>query len=294
MRIRSLGITSLITASIAIVFIACTPEATAPADIGPAELALDKKVKDLEERYGWIGQYHTDGLEYVYAELARSGGKKDMKALCKTIDKAVRDFHKAARKADVPFHLLDASLFAGPCDELKGNGGPSKNIVTGRPRISANEVSPLTMSYIDQIQTAIFSATTKPALVSALHGIQNAAVATLPSDEAGVVIGTVSVVFSSLEYWEVNLESWIRIGSGPGIAYSLDPMSPAAPSANSFNWPRAWDNPFTRAFKKVVAADGIAAARTLYMTWRLGPIGWDAAAAAGVFGSITTAISLQF
>ena len=294
MRIRSLGITSLVAASVAIVFIACTPEATAPADIGPAALTLDRKVKDLEERYGWIGQYHTDGLEYVYAELARSDGRKDTKALCKTIDKAVREFHKIARKGEIPFHLMDASVFAGPCDDLKSERGPSENILTGSPRISADEVSPLTMSYIDQIQTAIFSATTKPALVSALHGIQNAAVATLPSGEAGVVVGTVSVVFSSMEYWEANLESWINLGAGPGIAYSISAESPAPVSASTFNWPRAWDNPYTRAFKKVVAADGIAAARTLYMTWRLGPIGWDAAAAAGVFGSITTAISLQF
>ena len=293
MRIRSLGITWLLAASAAIALIACTPEATAPAGTGAEEVSLDRKVQELEERYGWIGQYHTDGLEYVYAELARSGGKRDRKALCRTIDKAVRDFHKAARKSEIPFHLMDASIFAGECEELKRSGS-SLSIVSGIPRIAANEVSPLTMSYIDQIQTAVFTAETKPVLVSALHNIQNSAVVTLPRDEAGVVIATVSVVFSSMEYWEANLQNWINLGSGPGIAYSIAAGSPAPVSADSFNWPRWWNHPFVAGFRKVVAADGIAAARVMYTTWRLGPIGWDAAAAAGLFGSITTAISLQF
>jgi hypothetical protein len=294
MRTRSFCITSLLAASVALAVIACTPDATAPADVVPEALVLDKRVKDLENKYGWIGKYHTDGLEFVYAQLARSE-KKDLKTLCKVVDRAVRDFHKAQRKGDIPFHLMDPSIFAGACDDLKGNNrGGSKNLLPRTTGISANEVSPLTVSYIDQIETAVYSATTKAALLNSLLNIQNAAVATLPLDEAGVVIGTVSVVISSMEYWQENLEAWINLGAGPGIAYSIDAASIPGVSAQTGFWPRYWTNPFMQAFKKVMIADGMAAARVLYSTWRLGPIGWDAAAAAGVFASITTAISLQF
>ena len=293
MRIRSSGSTALLAASLALAAIACTPDSTAPADIEPSA-TFDQKVKDLEERYGWIGKYHTDGLEYVFAELAASKGRRDRAALCKVIDRAVKEFHRTARKGEIPFHLMDAGLFAGPCGEVKANNGLARNVVAGTPPVAANTVSSLTMSYVDQIETAIFSAATKPALVSALHHIQNAAIVNLPLDEAAVIIGTVSIAMSSMEYWETNLEAWIGLGAGPGIAYSIEQTTPPPVLASSFNWPRWWNHPFVAAYRKVVAADGIAAARVLYTTWRLGPIGWDAAAAAGVFGSITTAISLHF
>jgi hypothetical protein len=294
MRTRSPAVTSLLAASVAVAIIACTPDSTAPADVSPPAPALDRKVKELEEKYGWIGKYHTEGLEYVYSELSRSGGKRDQKSLCRTIDRAVRDFHRSKGKGDIPFHLMDASVFAGPCDEIRGDRATgSRTIVPGAEWLSADEVSPLTLSYIDQVQTAVFSETTKSGLLSTLLHIQNAAATTLPLDEAGVVIGTISVVISSMEYWEVNLEAWIGLADGPGIAYSIDAAAIPGVSAQTSFWPRFWTNPFMQAFKKVVAADGMAAARVLYTTWRLGPIGWDAAAAAGVFGSITTAISLQ-
>ena len=294
MRIRTLGITSVLAASAALAIIACTPESTAPENVATETPAFDKRVKDLEDKYGWLGKYHTEGLEYVYAELARSGAKRDQKSLCRVIDRAVKEFHKSKGKGDIPFHLMDAALFAGPCDEIKAQGGASANLVSGAARVSANEVSPLTASYIDQIQHAVYSASTKSALLTALLNIQTSAFNTLPLDEAGVVVGTISVVISSMEYWEVNLEAWINLAGGPGIAYSIDASSVPGISAQSSFWPRYWSNPFMSAFRKVVAADGVAAARVLYTTWRLGPIGWDAAAAAGVFASITTAISLQF
>ena len=294
MRIRSTGFTVLLSASVAVAAIACTPESTAPVARDTGSLAHEWKVKELEDRYGWIGKYHTEGLEYVYAVLSRGGGKRDARSLCRLIDRAVQDFHASKGKGNIPFHLMDASLFAGPCDELKSHGNVSMNLGGAIPGIAADEVSPLTMSYLDQIQTAVYSAATKSALLTALLNIQTAAINNLPLDEAGVVIGTISVVISSMEYWEVNLEAWINLASGPGIAYSIDAGSVPGVSASTSFWPRYWSNPFTQAFRKVVAADGMAAARVLYTTWRLGPIGWDAAAAAGVFASITTAIALQF
>ena len=71
-------------------------------------------------------------------------------------------------------------------------------------------------------------------------------------------------------------------------------MIPIASQANGLGWPVWWSNPFVQGYIKVVGADALAAGRTLYTTWRMGPIGWDAAAAAGLYASVTTALALLF
>ena len=72
MRTKSACFTAFLAVSLsALALAACSGDATAPA-ADPERVALDRKVQDLKDRYGWMGEYHTDGLEYVYGELSRS------------------------------------------------------------------------------------------------------------------------------------------------------------------------------------------------------------------------------
>lgn len=295
MRTRSACLNALLTVSFSLFVIACSPEATAPSSIDPSRAALDKKVRELEERYGWVGKYHTDGLEFVFAELSRFRGKPDRKTFCTIAAKATKQFHRNARRGEIPFHLVDPAIADETCGEELGETGISKNLIVSAPRIAADELSPLALSYLDQIGTAIFSAESKPGLLSSLLNIQYAAVANLSFEEAGAVVAIVSIAISSMEYWEVSLESWINLPGTIDVPYArTGGMSLAPVAAYQINWPRWWSHPYIAGYRKVVASDALGGARVLYTTWRLGPIGWDAAAAAALFTSVTTALSLLF
>ena len=293
MRTGSACRNTLLTLSISALAIACTPEATAPAKADPARVATDKKVDELKAKYGWIGKYHTDGLEYVFAELNKMRGKPEKGDYCRIVARAIKEFHRQARKGEIPFQFVDPAVETESCGGEIAAGGPARNLMIA-PRSTTSTLSPLATSYIDQVVTAIHSATSRQALVNQLHSIQYAAVTNLPLDEAGAVVATVSIAISSAEYWEIYLQSWVNL---PGqIATPYSKASLLAPFAALFQWtwPSWWSHPFVANYRKVVAADAIAGLRVIYTTWRLGPIGWDAAAAAALFGSVTTALSLMF
>jgi hypothetical protein len=125
--------------------------------------------------------------------------------------------------------------------------------------------------------------------------IQSSAVANLPPDNAGAVVAVVSIALSSLDYWEANMHNWITLDiakqySRAAGAGSLLPIADIA----SFARPNWWSHPFVQGYIKVVSADAMGGARVLYTTWRLGPIGWDAAAAAALWSSVTMMMSLLF
>jgi hypothetical protein len=286
---------ALLTVSFTLFAIACSPEATAPAGVDPSRAMLDKKVRELEERYGWVGKYHTEGLEHVFAELSRFRGKPEKKSFCTIAAKAMKEFHRNARREEIPFHLVDQAIAGETCGEEFGESGIVKNVIVSTPRVAADELSPLAMSYLDEIGTAIFSAESKQGLLSTLLNIQYAAVANLSFEEAGAVVATVSIAISSMEYWEMNLESWINLPGTIAVPYARTGEVSLAPvAAYQVNWPRWWSHPFVANYRKVVASDALGGARVLYTTWRLGPIGWDAAAASALFASVTTALSLLF
>jgi hypothetical protein len=295
MRIRSACVGAVVTMCLAALAVACSPEATGPSEVDPTRVALDKKVDELQARYGWIGKYHTDGLDYVFGELSRKGGKRDKKTLCSQAAIAMQAFHRSARGREIPFDQVDPTILAGECGDQPSKGGSANITVEGAGQAAAIDASSLVAAYIDQIGNAIGSATSRGGMLSALLDIQYAAVANLPQEEAGIIVATVSVAISSMEYWEVNLESWYGL-PGIAVAYatSSSSMIPIASQASGLGWPVRWSNPFVQNFIKVVGADALGAGRVLYTTWRMGPIGWDAAAAAGLYSSITTALALIF
>jgi hypothetical protein len=283
----------------AITAVACTPDATAPAAVDETRIATDKKVQELRDRYGWVGQYHTDGLEYVFAELSKSRGKSSRDQACRIAAKALKEFHKQARKGEVPFGLVDPAIEAETCGEEMTSGGVSKNILIGNPRVATSDLLPHTVAYIDQVNQAVAGAAaagvTRQGLLNQLMTIQWSAVANLPPDNAGAVVAVVSIALSSLDYWEANMHNWISLdiakqySRAPG-ASSLLPIADIA----SFTRPNWWSHPFVQGYLRVVSADVAGGARTIYVTWRLGPIGWDAAAAAALWSSVTMMMSLLF
>ncbi|MGK2961812.1 MAG: hypothetical protein ACSLFK_06635 [Gemmatimonadaceae bacterium] len=300
MRTRSAFITMLLAVSgAAITAVACTPDATAPAAVDETRIATDRKVQELRDRYGWVGQYHTDGLEYVFAELSKNRGKSSRDHACRIAAKALKEFHRQARRGEVPFGLVDPAIEAETCGAEITSGGVSKSIITGNPRVAADELLPLAVSYIDQVNQAVAGAVaagvTREGLLNQLITIQYAAVANLPPDHAGAVVAVVSIALSSLDYWEANMHNWVSLDiakqySRAAGAGSLLPIAAIA----SFTRPNWWSHPFVQGYIRVVSADVAGGARVLYTTWRLGPIGWDAAAAAALWSSVTMMMSLLF
>lgn len=294
MRAKTLCITALLAVSVsALTMTACSTDTTGPAATDAARIALDRKVQELKDRYGWVGQYHTDGLEYVYSELVANRGASASDEFCRIVTKAVKEFHRSARKGEIPFDLIDPGIASGTCAEESGGGDLGRNLIAGDPRVARDEIGSLAASYLDQVGHAIGSATSRDGLLSALLSIQYAAVANLSQEEAGAVVATVSIAISSMDYWEMNLDKWVTIPT-LDVPYSKGGASTPIPIAASWSGPRWWSHPFVQGYLKTVGADAMAGARVLYTTWRLGPIGYDAAAAAGLFASAMTAGSLIF
>ncbi len=286
----------------AVVSASCASDGPSTAPARQNSQVAQAKLQEMHAKYDWIGKYHTDGLAYVYEQLAKEGGKPKTQAqMCKIIAKATKEFHKAQRHADVPANLVDPSLIDETCpaDDKKGS---NKTLVTsGTPTSTAKDLSPPAASLIDQIVAISASATSRTAMVNAIMNVE-AQAASLPGDEAGGVIGVASVALSSLDYWEANLDKWVSLPATKAVAYSVTAsdmtaatvVATAAPLIRQGGGTSWWQNPFVKGFGKVLSADAMSAARTIYVTWELGPIGWDAAAAGALFGSSVTALSLIF
>lgn len=289
-------------AGAAVVSASCASDVPATAPARKDSQIAQTKLQEMHAKYDWIGKYHTDGLAYVYEQLAKGNGKpKSHAQMCNIIAKATKEFHKTQRHADVPAGLVDPSLLSETCpaEEMKGS---NKTIVTsGAPFSTAKTLSPQAASLIDQIVAITASATSRDGMISAIMNVE-AQAASLPGDEAGGVIGVASVALSSLDYWEANLDNWVSLPATKAVAYSLTAndmtfatvMGTASPMIRQGAGSRFWQNPFVKGFGKVLTADAMSAARTIYVAWELGPIGWDAAAAGALFASSVTAVALIF
>lgn len=290
-------------AGAAVVSASCASDgpSTAPdAQTRSSRVAQDK-LKDAHDKFDWIGKYHTDGLAYIYSQLAKGSGKpRSKQETCRIIAKATKEFHKAQRHTDVPAAFADPALVNEVCPSDDGAKPSTTVLVSGQTR--KTDLSAGAVNLIDQITYVTATATSRSVLLSGVLDIESQA-ASLSPDDLGAVVAVGSVALSSMDYWEANLSSW---GTLPGMAtaYSLSPVDVTAATVGSMTTPlqgprfftgRApgwWQNPFVSGFKKVLIADALAAARVIYSTWYMGPIGWDAAASAALFSSATTAFAL--
>ncbi len=282
--------------------VSCSPDSPATPPTAVETTVQRQNLQDIQKKYGWVGKYHTDGLAYMYTQLTKGSSRPRSHAeLCKIAAKATKEFHKAARRTEIPASLLDPALVGEFCPADTDAGSIRKSIVATIPSAMhpRADMSSAASGLIDQISQLAAMSTSSFAYVSGVQSAEEQAMS-LPPDEAGAVVAVGSIALSSLDYWDANLSSWAAI---PGIetAYSVSALNmaartvqsvAAAPSGPRFgHW---WQNPYVRGFRRVLGADALAGGRTIYVAWELGPIGWDAAAASALFASGTTAVALLF
>lgn len=291
-------------AGTALIVTSCSPDSTSPLAAPATDAAVSpQKLDDLRAKYGWVGQYHTDGLAFVYARLVQNRksihGKADA---CREAARALKEFHRTARKGDVPFGLVDPSISAEVC----GTGGPGisrdMSIDPTAMRIRGDGLSLRANDYLNRIISAVEGATSMSGLMNDIYGIELEASYTLPESEAGAVSAIASIAYSSAEYWDRNLTDWVTLNPAELLyARSVDGSgnSAKAPSFSLTNPlgvlpPRWFSDPFVKNYLLVLGADVTAGARTAYLAWAAGPIGWEAAAASALWASATTALYLFF
>jgi hypothetical protein len=298
-RLMYFAIVASVAATLTVV--SCAPDSPSSATSITYPKVAQQKLQDLQNTYGWIGKYHTDGLAYMYTQLTKDNKKKSHADLCRIAAKAVKEFNRASRHRDIPAGYVDPALTSEVCPD--DSNGVSETVLTapGQAAQPRHALSSAAQNYINQIVAIANTATTRSGYVNGILNIETQAVG-LPGDEAGAVIGVASVALSSLDYWEANLDAWVSIPGTIATAYSLSPLDMSSATLNSVGAPsftprnvgKWWQNPYVRGFGKVLGADAVAAARTVYLAWELGPIGWDAAAASALWASGTTTLSLLF
>lgn len=291
-----------VMAGAAVISASCASDGPSTAPVRQEPRIVQSKLQDVHDKYDWIGKYHTDGLAYVYSQLAKGNGKPRTQAeMCKIVAKATKEFHKAQRHGDVPAGLVDPALINDVCPAA--DGGTTKKTVLVSEVTRKTELSAGAVSLIDQITYLANTAESPAALQNGVLNIESQAVYLSP-DDAGAVIAVGSVTLSSLDYWGTNLSNWVELPATKVSAYSLSPLAMTSATVTSTTGPIVgpryitgpppnwWKNPFVRGFRIVLLADAMAAARAIYASWYLGPIGWDAAASSALFASATTAIWL--
>lgn len=301
MRTRNTYVALLLAlgAGTALTVVSCTSDTTAPraTAAAPDPRITQQKVVDLRSKYGWTGKYHTDGLAYVYAQLAKSGKKmKGREDACRIATKAIREFHKSARKGEIPTGMIGAAFNNGAC--IPGSDvAPIRGILLtgsgiGTPR---QELSAAAGGYLDRLGAVPDNSTSASEYVSQVTAIEFEAAANLSESEAGAVAAVASVALSSETYWNQNLDSWSELPGALPLAYARDVGSarqsvgnaPADPRYWHYDW---WRRPAVVGFRRIVGADVLAGGRTAFLAWVAGPVAVEAVAASALYGSASTAI----
>ena len=297
MRTRTAYVALLLAlaAGTALTIVSCTPDATAPATVAssPDPAITQAKVADLRQKYGWIGDYHTDGLAYIYTQLSKKDGMTPTRAdMCRRAVKALKEFHKSTRLAEVPISLMSDSFQREACLAESEVAPIRRSVFAYLPGLSPrSDLSIAAVTYLDRLGAVPNNATSTYDFMNQVHAIESEAAANLPESEASAVTAVASVARSSATYWEQNLEAWMSLPGAFPVPYARDvgefdgrPLYSLLPS-----W---WDHPTARGFRKVLGADIVSGARTAYLAWAAGPIGWEAVAASALFGSGSTAVAL--
>lgn len=296
MRTRTTYIALLATvlAGTALTVVSCTPDATAPSanSVAVPAQTTEQKVQELRDKYAWIGQYHTDGLNYIYAQLAKTSSKNRKKDdVCRIVAKALKEFHKKTLGRDVPSNLVDPSLANEVCGDEAAPGSVNKNVVSGfidirSPRM---DMSYAATSYLNQLSSLPYFATSRSQFMNTTYSIESQAAATLPESEAGAVTAVAAIGRSSADYWEPNVSAWAALSGPTMVPYTIITNGTSGGLGPVYAW-----GPGAKALGKVLGADLLSGARTAAVSWFLGPVAWDAAAANALWGSGVAGAMLLF
>lgn len=296
MRTRTTYVAVLlaVTAGSALTIVSCTPDTTSPRSVVAADPQIVRaKVDDLRQKYSWIGKYHTDGLEYIYAELSKKDGRRPTRAdMCRRAVKALKEFHKAARGSEVPAAFMEESFRRESCVSDSETASVRKSMLAYVPAMTAKyELSAAAASYIDRLAAVANNAGSLPDFVSQTNAIEAEAASTLSANEAAAIAGVASIARNSASYWEQNLTSWTSLPGALPLPYTRN-VGDFDGNPVLTQWPSWWDHPTVKGFRKVLGADIVSGGRTAYIAWAAGPVGAEAVAASALFASGTTMVAL--
>jgi len=294
-RLRYAAMTLVTVAVSVMTVVSCTRDATAPSiahEASQREAFVPDRVQDLRDKYGWMGQYHTDALAFVNARLGEpknKGGSRLDK--CRVASAALKDFHKSFLKSGRALSYNDLSTIDGFCDA--GANGDLKLVAsvgisgTAAPRA---DISVAASGYMGQIESAFDADVSLGDLQSSIYQVESAAASTLAPDEAGAVSGLASIAISSSDYWNSNLDGWGGVSDGPGTAYNRSANASGILGSVVLTPGRAPSYSVGSRARAIMKADVMAALSTLLAEWWMGMIAFEKAAIRGAAASIVAGI----
>ncbi len=299
-RYTYVALLTAIAASAMAGIVSCTAESTAPGSTMRADsLVVRQKIDDLRSRYAWVATYHTEGLHYIYLALARAGQIRGKADACRIAARAVKEFHRRTRYSEVPAALVDPAITSEVCGSQEGSTAVRATVLGSSLErgARANELSAPALDHINQVIAAVDVATSRAGLAQSLYSIEYSAAASLPESEAAAVSTVSAIALTSADYWDANLTQWFETTTQQATAYSrvANEGSPFVTSGTTMSslGPRSWwGNPYVRNYLKIVGADAAGGGRVIATSWMLGPISWDAAAAAALWMSAGAFIAL--
>ena len=280
--------------AIATTAVSCSKDSTAPEQSVTAVASprmTQQTVQDLQAQYGWMGRFHTEGLEYVYKKLSQSP-RASKAEKCKIAVQAIREFARTFSKAPgsqgIATNLgVDDACSASSQLSVSQQRQIGANPQQLKPR---NALSSQASSLMYQIQSVFDADMSLSASEGTIYYLEGVAAGTLSPSEAGAVIGVGSIAISSAEYWNANLNVW-QSGSSLLVSAYNRVSSGTQPAASVLASPAGAPRyGLSATGKKILKADVSAAVSTLVRAWFLGAADLEAAAYSATVASAMAAI----
>lgn len=274
--------------------VSCSTDSTAPQQSVtalPGPRTSQQTVQDLQAQYGWMGRFHTEGLEYAYKKLSQSP-RASKAEKCRIAVQAIQEFARTFSKGP-GFHGIATG--PGVDDACSASSQPSARrqlqVGTNPQQLKPSyALSTQASSLMYQIQSVFDLNLSLAATEGTIYYIEGIAARTLSSSEAGAVIGIGSIAISSAEYWNANLSVWQSGNSLLESAYNRL-SSGAHPVASLLAAPAAAPRyGLSATGKKILKADVSAAVSTLVRSWFLGAVDLEVAAYSATVASAMAAI----
>jgi hypothetical protein len=279
--------------AIAATAVSCSNESTAPRQSVtalPGPRTSQQTVEDLQSQYGWMGRFHTEGLEYAYKKLSQSP-RASKAEKCRIAVQAIQEFARTFSKGPGFQGIATGPGVADACS-ASSQATASRQLQSANPQQlkPSYALSSQASSLMYQIQGVFDLNLSLAATEGTIYYIEGVAARTLNSSEAGAVVGVGSIAISSAEYWNANLNVWQSGNSLVVSAYNRL-SSGAQPVASVLTAPAAAPRyGLSATGKKILKADVSAAVSALVRSWFLGAADLEVAAYSATVASAIAAI----
>ena len=280
--------------AIAATAVSCSNESTAPQQsvTTPASARTTQQtVQDLQAQYGWMGRFHTKGLEYAYSKLSQFP-RASKAEKCRIAVQAIQEFARTFSKGPGFQGIATDPGVDDACSASSQSSASRRVLVAASPQQlkPRNALSTQASSLMYQIQGVFDLNLSLSATEGTIYYIEGIAAKTLVPAEAGAVIGVGSIAISSAEYWNANLNVW-QSGSSLGqLAYNRL-SGGSQPVASVLGAPAATPRyGLSATGRKILKADVSAAVSSLVRGWFLGAADLEVAAYSATVASAMAAI----